>query len=117
MGMVGMPMPNTMHTSMVRMSEARRLFSPSCRICPAKLVAEPVSVSIPTTMPTMAHAKPTGTACFAPSIKELRKICKVLLPPLMKKQATTRRAINPSTGTMPNSRKEAAPNPSATQKT
>ena len=62
-----MPMPRIRLKIIVSTSDRNMLSLPIEIIKLPKLVAAPVSVIMPMTMPTTAQARPTGSACRAPS--------------------------------------------------
>ena len=66
-----MPMPRISEVSAVRQSEKKIELSPTVTITRTKLVAAPVSVSVPMMVPTSAQATPTGSAWRAPSARLL----------------------------------------------
>ena len=109
-------MPSTRHTIIVSARDRKRLVSPTWRMKPAKVLAAPVNVSTPITTPTIAHARPTGRACLAPSIRPARMIGRVVWPPRTKKLMTTSAAIAAMTGVIPQRVKLEAPRPRAIQK-
>ena len=60
------------------------------------IVPSPVSVMVPTTMPTSAQARPTGSACRAPSASAARQPARISRPRTVGNDSATRAATTSS---------------------
>jgi hypothetical protein len=86
--MVGIPMPSINEIIIVRTNDKNILLFPTLIITCPIVLAIPVSVNVPITIPTTAQAIPTGSAVFAPSANASLQSINVFLPPLDKKFQT-----------------------------
>ena len=76
-----------------------------------------IKVMVPMTMPTTAQARPTGSACRAPSANAVRQALKVSGPPRTKRLAITSTVTSARITKIPTTRKLAARRPRPTQNT
>ena len=110
-------MPRIRQVIMVSTSDRNSEVSPTATMNWPKVLATPVSVIVPTMMPTMAQAIPTGRAVLAPSASASRVRSSVSRPPRNRAQRAISTASAMTTGRMPYSKKAAAERPRPIQKT